>query len=128
MSRTGAPPPFVLAIMVAVSIASVALATPAADSFRQAIAPRLPLYVIVLAIISAIAQLVSVLVDVLSRSFERRVVALRITVAASALLMALAFSSTGTGRRPLLLPLAASALLAIVSAAIARRSRLQANL
>ncbi len=127
MRTPGARPLFIVTIVLAVSIASLALATPAADSFRHAIAPRLPLYVILLAIISTVAQLVSALVDALSRSFERRVVALRLSVAASALFMALAFSQTATGRRPLLLPLAASALLAIAAAAIARRSQLQAN-
>ncbi|MEP7086935.1 MAG: hypothetical protein ABI884_06335 [Gemmatimonadota bacterium] len=62
-----------LVIVVAVSIAGVTLATPAADSARHAIAPRLPFYVIVLAVISVVVQLVSAVVDMLSRSFGRRI-------------------------------------------------------
>lgn len=127
MRKAGARPSILLALVVAVSLSCLALATPAADSLRQAIAPRLPLYVILLAIISMVAQLVSIAVDVLSRSFERRVIALRLSLAASALFMALAFSPTGLGKRPLLLPLTVSTLLAVTAAAIARGSHPKEN-
>lgn len=72
MKDSGARPLLAFVFVVAVSIAGVALATPAADSVLHAIAPRLPFYVIALAIISVVAQLVSTLVDVLSHWLNRR--------------------------------------------------------
>ena len=127
MSTFGARPALVLAILAAVAIGSVALALPVAEPFRHAMVPRLPMYVIVLAIFSTVAQLVSGLVDLLSRSIERRIIVLRLSLALSALFLALAFSSLGFGKRPLLMPLVASAILAVAAATIARRARLSAN-
>lgn len=117
-----------IAVMTLIAVSALALATPWAEPFRRAIRPRLPLYVVVLASFSAIAQLVMGVVQALSRRGAWRTAALPLSLGSSALCMALAFLPNAPARLPRLFPIVGAALFAITAAALQRRARERSEL
>ena len=103
-------------------------ATPWAAPFRRELRPELPIIVILLAAISAVAQLVIGTVQLFSRSAWRRAAALPFSLGASALCMALAFLSRTRYDPPRLVPLIGAAVFAVTAAALHRRARERSEL
>lgn len=108
-------------------VACVALATPWAEPFRRAIRPGLPMFVVVLATVSAIGQLVAGAVHLVSksvsRSERRRAAALPLSLGASALCMVLAFLPHPERSALHFVPFTGAALFAVAAAALQRRAR-----
>ncbi len=108
-------------------VACTALATTWAEPFRRAIRPGLPLFVVVLATVSAVGQLVVGTVQLVSKPIstsERwRAAALPLSLGASALSMVLAFLPYPERSVMHLFPLLGAALFAVAAAALQRRAR-----
>ncbi|MEO8881693.1 MAG: hypothetical protein ABI446_14975 [Gemmatimonadaceae bacterium] len=121
-----------LGVMVTLTVvACMALATPWAQPFRRAIRPGLPLFVIVLAAVSAVGQLVVGAVQLVSKpvsASERwRAAALPLSLGASALCMVLAFLPHPQRSLLHLFPLLGAALFAVAAAALQRRARARSD-
>jgi hypothetical protein len=112
-----------IAMLSGIAVAVIAFATPWAEPFRRAIRPQLPTYVVVLAVLSLAAQLVAALVQGLANRGSWRSITISLSLAASALFMALAFLPGGAEHVPRLIPLLGAALFAVTAAALQRRAR-----
>lgn len=108
-------------------VACVALASPWAEPFRRAIRPGLPMFVVILATVSAVGQLVAGTVQLVSKPVSRserwRAAALPLSLGASALCMVLAFLPHPERSSLHFVPLTGAALFAVAAAALQRRAR-----
>lgn len=115
------------AMVMLTVVACIALATPWAEPFRRAIRPGLPMFVVVLATVSAVGQLVVGTVQLVSKPVSKserwRAAALPLSLGASALCMALAFLPHPERSSLHLFPLFGAALFAVAAAALQRRAR-----
>jgi hypothetical protein len=121
MSRTPRRHSFVIASILVVTVASVALALPAAASVRQAIGPQLPLVVVVLGTLTGVWQLVTGVVAAVRNGGIGASAAVPLSLGVSACCMALAFLPPAPHSAPRLLPVFGAAFFAIAAAALQRR-------
>ena len=112
-----------VAMLALIALASLALATSWAEPFWRVIRPQLPSFVVILASVSVIVQLLVALVEGLSKRGAWRSAALPLSLGVSALCMALAFLPGAPGATPRLVPIAGAALFALTAAALQRRTR-----
>jgi peptidoglycan/LPS O-acetylase OafA/YrhL len=116
-----------IVILLIVTAASLALATPWAAPVRHSIGPHLPTYVIVLATISGVWHLVSGIASAVAQHGARSSAVVTLLLSGSAICMALAFLPSASQRVPQLLPLIGAALLAVAAAALQRRARVRSE-
>jgi hypothetical protein len=117
-----------VALMLITALASVAFAAPWAAHVRQSIRPQLPLFVVVLATITGVAQLVMGVVEGLGKRGGWSAAALPIVLGISAMCMALSFLPSAPGTVPRLLPILGAAFFAVTAAVLQRRTRERSGL
>jgi len=109
--------------MLITALASVAFAAPWAAHVRQSIRPQLPLFVVVLAALTGVAQLVTGVVEGLGKRGGWNAAALPTTLGISAMFMALSFLPGTPGTVPRLIPILGAVLFAVAAAVLQRRMR-----
>ncbi len=112
-----------IAILLAVALASVALALPAAASVRLEIGPQLPIVVVVLGTLTGAWQLVSGIVAAMRNGGVGSAAAVPLSLGVSAICMALAFLPPTPNSAPRLLPSLGAAVFAVTAAVLQRRAR-----
>lgn len=112
-----------VAMLALIALSALALAVPWAAPLRRAIRPQLPSFVVILASVSAVVQLVVGLVEGLSKGGVWRSAALPLSLGVSALCTALAFLPGALGATPRLVPIVGAALFALTAAALQGRAR-----
>jgi len=112
-----------VALMLITALASVAFAAPWAVNVRQSIRPQLSLFVVVLATITGVGQLVTGVVEGLGTRGGWSAAALPIALGTSAMCMALSFLPGAPGTVPRLFPILGAALFAVTAAVLRRRTR-----
>jgi hypothetical protein len=112
-----------VALMLITALASVAVASPWAAHVRQSIRPQLPLFVVVLAALTGVAQLVTGVVEGLGSRGGWSAAALPIALGISAMCMALSFLPGAPGTVPRLFPILGAASFAVAAAVLQRRTR-----
>lgn len=128
MSRLPARRSLLVAPMLIIALASVAFAAPWAANVRQSIRPQLPLFVVVLATITGVGQLVMGVVEGLGKRGGWSAAALPIALGMSAMCMALAYVPAPPGTVPRLFPILGAALFAVTAAVLQRRTRERSEL
>lgn len=123
MSRPPERRSLLVALMLITAFASVAFAAPWAANVRQSIRPQLPLFVVVLAAITGVGQLVLGVVEGLGKRGGWSAAALPMALGISAMCMALSFLPGAPGTVPRLVPILGAALFAVAAAALQRRTR-----
>ena len=110
-------------ILLLVVFASLAFATPWAAHFRQSVGPQLPLFVVILATLTGVGQLVVGAVAGLGKHGGWNAAVLPIMLGLSASCMALSFLPGAPGTVPRLLPIIGAAFFALIAAVLQRRAR-----
>ena len=123
MSHPPARRPVGVWLLLIVVVASLAIATPWAASLRHSMRPQLPQFVVVVATLVGVIQLVMGAVQGFGRRGGWHAAALPMVLGASALLMALAFLPGEPGTVPRLLPIVGAASFALIAAVLQRRAR-----
>jgi hypothetical protein len=115
-------------LMLIIALASLAFATPWAANVRQLIRPQLPLFVVALATITGVGQLVTSVVEGLGKRGGWSAAALPLALGISAVCMALSFLPGVPGTVPRLLPILGAAFFAVTAAVLQRRMRERSEL
>lgn len=114
-------------LMIVIVVVSVGLASPWAAGVRAHFWPALPILVVVLGTLSGVAQVVHGLVTLLSARNGWRRSAFSLFFGASGLLLAVTFLPATSGSEPRSIPLWASAVCAILAAALQRREHVRSE-
>lgn len=117
----------VISILV-VTVASIALAFPAATALRQAINPLLPIIVIVFGTLAGAWQLVTGIIGAIANGGVRASDAVPLSLGVSALFMALACLPSGRDAVPHLYAVVGAAIFAVAAAVLQRRSGVRSEL
>lgn len=116
----------VISILV-ITVASIALAFPAATTLRQAINPLLPIIVIVFGTLAGVWQLVTGIISAMANGGVGVVNAVALSLGVSALFMALAFLPSRLDAAPHLYAVVGAAIFAVAAAVLQRRARMRSQ-